>query len=371
MTDATALSSRAAAGDPLTDLRERAPVEYALQLHRRSVLPFAPILFALVAVPLGPHRARGALDRRDALRRHRLLVLRHSLTGATARAQRTQPFPRRSRCGYRTSPLRCSRFRCCSAPNRRELMTLAAAGFVRRSTTYGVVDLRADLEPVLAAIDLFAQTASRDSNPRMCSERPGTRRACSLPGPTERAVLRWLRHGGLLGQWLGGVFVGVMRVRRELVVNAALRVAGAPVPVPLFCAARRVLGPLYEVVYATVLETQTRDGLAFAPPRRIARVLAACAAAEDAVRRFHDAGGRHADLHLENLLLRDLRTPRCSSSISIARAGVPPPAARRLREDRSSRSLAREARRYCTRRRARSRTLLRSVLRRRPRCAAR
>jgi lipopolysaccharide export system permease protein len=62
MTDAQLRSvlARAAAGDPLADLRERAPVEYALQLHRRSALPFAPILFALVAVPLGLRRARGA-----------------------------------------------------------------------------------------------------------------------------------------------------------------------------------------------------------------------------------------------------------------------------------------------------------------------
>jgi tRNA A-37 threonylcarbamoyl transferase component Bud32 len=34
-------------------------------------------------------------------------------------------------------------------------------------------------------------------------------------------------------------------------------------------------------------------------------VLRAAAAAARAARRFHDAGGRHADLHVKNLLLRE------------------------------------------------------------------
>jgi lipopolysaccharide export system permease protein len=34
------------------------PIEYELQLHRRLALPFAPILFALIAVPLGVRQSR-------------------------------------------------------------------------------------------------------------------------------------------------------------------------------------------------------------------------------------------------------------------------------------------------------------------------
>ncbi len=51
---------RAASGDALQDLRERDPVLYELQIHRRLALPFAPLLFALVGVPLGLRRSRGA-----------------------------------------------------------------------------------------------------------------------------------------------------------------------------------------------------------------------------------------------------------------------------------------------------------------------
>lgn len=44
--------ARARAGDPLRELDQRDPLEYALELHRRRTLPFAPLLFAGVAVPV-------------------------------------------------------------------------------------------------------------------------------------------------------------------------------------------------------------------------------------------------------------------------------------------------------------------------------
>jgi lipopolysaccharide export system permease protein len=51
---------RAEHGEELTGYRERDPLEYRLQLHRRLALPLAPVLFALVGVPLGLRGARGA-----------------------------------------------------------------------------------------------------------------------------------------------------------------------------------------------------------------------------------------------------------------------------------------------------------------------
>jgi lipopolysaccharide export system permease protein len=47
-----AVLARAKAGDPLRELDQRDPLEYALELHRRRSLPFAPLLFAGVAVPI-------------------------------------------------------------------------------------------------------------------------------------------------------------------------------------------------------------------------------------------------------------------------------------------------------------------------------
>jgi lipopolysaccharide export system permease protein len=55
--------ARAEAGDPLTELRRHDPVYYRLHLQRRLALPAAPVLFALVGVPLGLRRARGGRSR--------------------------------------------------------------------------------------------------------------------------------------------------------------------------------------------------------------------------------------------------------------------------------------------------------------------
>ena len=51
--------ARAEAGERLDDLRRQDPVYYQLQLERRAALPFAPLLFALLGVPLGTRRKRG------------------------------------------------------------------------------------------------------------------------------------------------------------------------------------------------------------------------------------------------------------------------------------------------------------------------
>jgi len=44
--------ARAKSGDPLSELDQRDPLEYELEIHRRRSLPFAPLLFAGIAVPI-------------------------------------------------------------------------------------------------------------------------------------------------------------------------------------------------------------------------------------------------------------------------------------------------------------------------------
>jgi len=126
------------------------------------------------------------------------------------------------------------------------------------------------------------------------------------PGSTEKLVLRRLLHGGLLGPLLGPAFLGMSRPLRELRVTAELRSAGAPVPRPALALGRRIAGPFWAPVVGTYLEPDAVDALAFLesgpdPPR----LLRAAEAMGSAVRRFHDEGGRHADLHLKNLLIRE------------------------------------------------------------------
>jgi lipopolysaccharide export system permease protein len=44
--------ARAEAGDPLRELDQRDPREYALEIHRRRALPLAPLIFAGIGVPI-------------------------------------------------------------------------------------------------------------------------------------------------------------------------------------------------------------------------------------------------------------------------------------------------------------------------------
>jgi tRNA A-37 threonylcarbamoyl transferase component Bud32 len=156
-----------------------------------------------------------------------------------------------------------------------------------------------------------------------------------LPGGAPRLVVRRVRHGGWLGSLLGGALLGVGRPLDELRVTAALRAGGAPVPQPAFVIARRRMGPVWHAALATVAEEGAQDAVAFlaARPSR-ARLVRAARAAGRAVRAFHDAGGSHRDLHVTNLLVREVGERAGCIVIDLDRAGLggPLPPARRMRE---------------------------------------
>ena len=144
-----------------------------------------------------------------------------------------------------------------------------------------------------------------------------------------------MRHGGLLGPLWRGAIWGIARPAAELRATARLRAAGAPVPRPVLVAARRARGPLWSAVVGTVHVEGARDGIAWlaARPSR-AELVRGARAAGAAIRRFHDAGGSHADLQIKNLLLRDARRrDRGARDRPRPRArGRPARPARRMRE---------------------------------------
>jgi tRNA A-37 threonylcarbamoyl transferase component Bud32 len=126
-----------------------------------------------------------------------------------------------------------------------------------------------------------------------------------LPGGGESLLLRRVLHGGALAALWRGRIGGIGRLRTELRTTAALLAAGAPVPRPALAIARR-RGGLWEAALATVFEERTLDGLAFfASHPSPGRLAAAARAVGTALRRFHDLGGHHRDLHVGNLLLRE------------------------------------------------------------------
>lgn len=165
----------------------------------------------------------------------------------------------------------------------------------------------------------------------------GTTVRHALPRAGVTLLVRSVLHGGLLARWLGGALRSPARAFDELRVTADLRAAGAPVPRPALAAARRV-GLAWHARVATVLEPDAPDVLAWLDgDPDAARVVAAAAACGRAIRRFHDAGGSHADLHVKNLLIRERpgADPACEAivvDLDGAAFGEAPDPGRRMRE---------------------------------------
>lgn len=127
----------------------------------------------------------------------------------------------------------------------------------------------------------------------------------AVPGRDARLHLRAVLHGGWLAPLWGDRLLGTGRPLAELQVTAALRAAGAPVPEPVLASVERRGGPFWSAAVATVHEPDTADGLALLgenPP--VGDAERALVAAARAIRAFHDAGGRHLDLHAGNLIFR-------------------------------------------------------------------
>jgi len=157
--------------------------------------------------------------------------------------------------------------------------------------------------------------------------------AIALPGRSERIHLRPVRHGGVFGPLWGDRLMGLGRPIRELRTTETLRQRGAPVPQAILAAGWRA-APLWTAVLGTLHVERSLDGLAWLErDPEAGRIVACAAAAGRAVRAFHDAGGRHADLHIKNLLVR---TGESEGVLVIdldrARAGEPPSPGRRMRE---------------------------------------
>jgi 3-deoxy-D-manno-octulosonic acid kinase len=195
------------------------------------------------------------------------------------------------------------------------------------------------VDPSLEAAALEAGLLEPDAFERAFAARHGSGRAptalLSLGPGVPRLHLRRLLHGGLLGPVLGASFLGLRRPLQELRVTRALRAAGAPVPRPALALARRRVGPLRSCAVGTFFEEDTVDAAAFlAAKPDVARCLSAAAVVGRAVRRFHDAGGRHADLHVKNLLLRESSSGLACIVVDLdkARLVMDPTPADRMRE---------------------------------------
>lgn len=161
----------------------------------------------------------------------------------------------------------------------------------------------------------FADAARFDEALDRATRVPGGRApGLRIEDPTSggRIRLRPVRRGGGLAAFLPAGFTKPERAERELALWLRLRDRGAPLPEPVAAVARRH-GALWQMHFATLECPQAVDGqawLATAPSR--AAWAEGVSAFARALRRFHDAGAAHGDLHLRNVLFEPTPTgPRC------------------------------------------------------------
>lgn len=206
-----------------------------------------------------------------------------------------------------------------------------APGFRRVDTANAVFVAHADFEAGLRALGFPDREAVEARLAHTASSGRSATAAVALPDRPERIHLRPMRHGGLLAPLWGERIASMARPLQELRVTETLRARGAPVP-RVAAAVGWPAAPLWRAVLGTVHVERSRDGVAWLaagpPPEEIAAVAAA---AGRAVRAFHEAGGRHADLHLKNLLV-DADERVWVIDLDKARAGDPPSPRRRMAE---------------------------------------
>ena len=181
----------------------------------------------------------------------------------------------------------------------------APDGFAERAAPGVRIAVAEPLEPALAAAGLLDPACVRALLAGATGPYGRAPLAVvTLAGGDARVALRGLRHGGWLGPLLGGALASPRRPLAELAATARLYEAGAPVPRPLLAIAWR-RGAVWSGALGTAFVEDAVDAatlLAGGLPR--ARLRHVLEAAGRAVRRFHDLGGSHPDLHAGNLLVR-------------------------------------------------------------------
>ena len=146
---------------------------------------------------------------------------------------------------------------------------------------------------------------------RLCASQTGVMHAgrgvvpsIELDGPSNRALVRKYRRGGLLRCVLPDIFFSRQRAFDELCITLRAAEAGVPVADILGAVSLRVCGSLYR----HYLVSRELDGCCDLPDwfqqggrdETIGDVLRLIA---DIVRNMHDSGLKHADLNLKNILV--------------------------------------------------------------------
>jgi len=180
------------------------------------------------------------------------------------------------------------------------------AGCVRvaagRRTAVALAAHADDARTMLARGSLY-EVASRDRQGRPLAGR-GIAYAITLPVSGVRAVVRHNRHGGLLASVTRDLFFPPTRAPHELRIALRLATLGVPTP-PVLCYGLEPAGILFQRADVVTREiVDSRDLATYMATEVPAdERSAAWEATRALVRAMNDAGVRHHDLNVKNVLL--------------------------------------------------------------------
>jgi len=180
------------------------------------------------------------------------------------------------------------------------------AGYVRVTAGRCVAVAREahadDARRMLAEGSLY-EAAARDLAARPLQGR-GVAYAVALPVTGTRAVVRHNRHGGLLAPLTRDLFLAPTRAPHELTVALRLDALGVPTPDVLMYGVAAAALLFYRADVVTREIVAGRDLAAFmSREANDADRAAAWDATRSLVRAMNDAGVRHHDLNVKNVLL--------------------------------------------------------------------
>ncbi len=172
------------------------------------------------------------------------------------------------------------------------------------------IQLRADRREVLAclpAYEIAVRGVAAHPDALARSARGGRRPLSQLDTGLGTVLVREYRKGGLLRFIRGRCFFGRWRPLMEFVLHRRLEALRVPVTEAVGCVVlRSVLGWRGFLLTREVLQSIDLEAWAYGVPLETGRSSREILrTAGRAVRRLHDAGVSHPDLHLKNLLLTD------------------------------------------------------------------
>ncbi len=175
-------------------------------------------------------------------------------------------------------------------------------GFVGEEASGFRVAYRADLKSSLQTAGFFNSEQIENLGTKTVLSGRGNLRRVELSSGA--ALLRQYRHGGLLRFLTGSRFCDGERPLRELVLTAQIFQAGIPTPPPLAAVAFGSF-PFYRLFYLSQ-EIQGQDLLSFLQKEKdnLLRQQVLDRAGQ-LIRRLHDFGAFHADLHPKNLFVEN------------------------------------------------------------------